>query len=174
MNELIYQAIVSKLSPLGYYNKNYFVEIITRNGVKEPAQWTNNEYKAILDIDKYDLYFIRLNGNIQVTESDDVACDTTLTKVLPLKLVSIVKKKEFGCDSFVDFKHVSNIEKYLIGTYKIQGFESVYTTLKTSNLDRNISNEYTGKEIDFEYSIVQIDFTLTLVGNVNCFEKYGC
>lgn len=176
----ITEKIQSRLTLSGTWAKVYrFVEQITADdGRMVPAEYTSgSNYKAI-EFDKYKgVIYTRLNGDIQISESELTSnpCKGSTEFVFPFRSVSIIKK-EFstnGCfaDDYFGNKIVSLLNGISLST--VNGIRR--TSVKIESIKHGnqtiLNDEYSGfetKDFPFQYSYVAVDYSIVIIASLEC------
>lgn len=172
-----------KIIELGYINSvNCLAEKITREGKTYPALCNGNEYTPI-DLDpKGSLSYWRKDGEVSVTEENNVtqACNSQFKTSIPLVLIGFIKK---GDSPYNDCYLADNIAAEIINAVTVYPAplkellkaKNAYLSVKKYDTDRkNVQKrEYDKIEFEIRYTHIyfNIDFELVIISNQNCFNN---
>jgi hypothetical protein len=184
MIESVISHINTQIETLNIHSRLFgLCEIIKKVEKSFPAEFCKGEYKQVSDFDKGGTVYHRIIGDISTEESDKdtaVSCDPFYEKTYPMKIVSIVKKRN---NAYSDLKISDDLIKKIAfsnnKTLRTALFaDQVSSTIKNISLDRDqiLSTEFIGYPnfLDYEYSVVSIEYDITITGNLSCFQLNGC
>jgi hypothetical protein len=188
MIESLITYLNTNFAELKYY-KNIFglCEIIKKEDSEFPAYREKTTYKNVSDFDKQvGTIYYRLNGTVtnEVIEDEDIL--QLERRTFPLRLVSVVKRKELACcfsqSSYQDIELAEQLARIINTSYsqfaKDNKYEFVDVELVNYSTDRNtiINSEFKIKSIkfDYDYSIIALDLQATIGQYKKCQNVKQC
>jgi len=119
----------------------------------------------------------RSTGNVTISNSEDSVsgCGKTFIYLYQLAVIGIALRNKMCDDSYTDYSVANNLVASL-KKIKVAGFTSVDVFPNTIITDKNqvFSDNFTNIEmpVGFEYSLVQVNYNVSIEVNQKCIETY--
>jgi hypothetical protein len=182
------QSIISylqvKLQALNIATVYGLCELVynTEREITQPAIYDGSGQYMPLDFDNNAglMYFRKISVSNSFIES--VLGDDGIQRTYTLKLVAFVPKSVYNTDNnYIDDKLANNISLIIDNDSDVilgQSLAAENISISTLSYDTNRRNVLLGEglegNIPFEYVLLSLDFSVTVVGSQDCFEIYGC
>jgi hypothetical protein len=182
------QSIISylqvKLQALNIATVYGLCELVynTEREITQPAIYDGSGQYMPLDFDNHAglMYFRKISVSNSFVES--VLGDDGIQRTYTLKLVAFVPKSVYNTDNnYIDDKLANNISLIIDNDSDVilgQSLAAENISISTLSYDTNRRNVLLAEglegNIPFEYVLLSLDFSVTVVGSQDCFEIYGC
>jgi hypothetical protein len=181
----------AKVDAGGVFDKIYGLgELVVEENRTSPNLYlSSGQYEKLTDFDHQASFcYFRLTGAYNEANSEDDAIGgvTQRVRTYPLKLVGYCGKDVFNTDdNYIDEKVASNVSlliseteaETLSASLKADFVEISATSTELRRktvLDEEVSGDTSFINIPFDKVFFQIEFDVTVTGNIDCFDVYDC